>query len=156
MILLEGKGSRKIAGLRRKVLRTNEVRKKGVAVGGQIVQQPAKTNEMVEAGSVAPGRLLLAQRTEPAEEMGIAAQPREAVKLRESGAEMGEEATRGTPIMAHRTGPQSEGERLDVRFEDLLEAVSGLIHERCEESSPFRFWIARAYSRQTSCGASWM
>jgi hypothetical protein len=50
LVLLERKGSGKIAGLRRKVLRTNEVGRKGVAVSGQIVQQPPEMNKIIEAG----------------------------------------------------------------------------------------------------------
>ena len=130
--------------------------KKGVAVGGQIIEQPPEINEMGEASGVAQRRLLFGQRTEPTEEMGVAAQLREPVNLGESGAEMGEEAARRGSIPVHRAGPQGEGERLDLRFKDWFEAGSRRTHKRCEESNPLRFWMARAYSRQTSCGASWM
>jgi hypothetical protein len=87
--------------------------------------------------------------------MGITAQFGELMNLGESGVEMGEEAASSIPILVHRAGPQGEGESLDMRFEDLFEAGSGLTHEMCEESNPFRLWRAHAYSRQMSCGASW-
>ena len=155
VVLLERKRSGKIAGLWRKILRTNKFGEKGVALGGQVLQQPPETIEMNGAGSVTEGRSVLAQRTEPAEEMGIAAQLRELVHLRERGMEIGEEVAYGTAIVGYRAGLQGEGKRLDLRFEDLFETGLALTHERCEASNYFRLWTACSYSRQTSCGASW-
>ncbi len=86
--------------------------------------------------------------------MGIPAQLGESAKLRESSAEIGEEAARDITILAYRAGPKGKGERLDLRFEDLFQAGSVASHDRWEESNAFRFSMARAYSRQTSCGAS--
>jgi hypothetical protein len=56
LVLVEGERSGKITGLGRKVGMTNEMGKKGVTVGGQVVQQAPETNEMMHAASVAQGR----------------------------------------------------------------------------------------------------
>ena len=154
LVLVEGKRTGQIARLGRKVFAKDEVRLKGVAVS-QVPQQPPETVEIEGAGWVTQGWSLLTQRTEPAEEMGIATQLRELVNLRECGMEIGEEVARGKAIVGDRAGLQGEGERLDLRFEDPFETGSALTHERCEVSNPSRLWIARAYSRQTSWGASW-
>jgi hypothetical protein len=129
LVLLEGERPGKIVGWWRKVLPPNEIGKKGVTVGGQIVQQAPETNEMMDAGSVAEGRLLFAQAAEPAEEMGITAELRELANLGESSAEIGKESVRGRSISLHRGGPQGEGERLDMACEDLFEAGPGWVHE---------------------------
>ena len=57
---------------------------------------------------------------------------RELVHLRERGMEIGEEVACGTAIVGYRAGLQGEGERLDLRFEDLFETGLALTHERCE------------------------
>ena len=144
-----------MTGSGREILTTNKVRPKGMEVGRQIVQQSPETKEMLEADFVAQGRLSFAQPAEPAEQMGIAAQLRKPRQLRKLGLEIGEEVARCTSIVARRAGLQRRGERLDLRFKDLFETGSALTHERCEEFNPFRFSMARAYWRQTSCGASW-
>jgi hypothetical protein len=60
LVLGEGERSGKIVGWGGKVLMTNEIGKKGVTVGGQVVQQAPETNQMMDAGLVAEGRLLFA------------------------------------------------------------------------------------------------
>ena len=92
--------------------------------------------------------------TEPAEQMRIAAQLRESAKLWEGGAEISQEVARRSSIVAYGARAEREGERPDLCFEDLFPAASASSHGRWEESSAFRFSMARAYSRQTSCGAS--
>jgi hypothetical protein len=87
--------------------------------------------------------------------MRIATQLGELVKLGEGSAEISEEATHDCSIQVNRVGPKGEGNRLDLLFKDPFQAGSALSHERWEESNAFRFSMARAYSRQTSCGASW-
>ena len=108
----------------------------------------------MDAGYVTYGWLFFAHRAEPTNEMRIAAQLGEAANLRESGTEVGEEAVRRTSICFHGARLQAEGERLDLILKDAFELGTVTAHERCEESNAFRFWMARAYSRQTSCGAS--
>jgi len=155
LILLRLERSGQITRLRREVFATNEIGPKGMAVGGQIVQQPPETDGVVGAGFVTQRRLLFAQPAEPAEEIGITAELGGLANLWESRAEVSEKVARGTSIMDYRTSPHGQGERLQMRFKDPFEAGSEWIHERWEASSPFRFWRARVYSRQTSWGASW-
>jgi hypothetical protein len=122
-------------------------------IGRQVVEQTAKAEQIVSASLVAQWRILLAEPAEPAEQMGVTAELGQAADVRKSGVEIAEETTGDTSILDDRVVPQREGESLDVRLEDLIEAV--LVHEICEEPMRVRFSTARAYSRQTSCGASW-
>jgi len=73
LIVLERKRSWQVSGLGREVLAADEVWRKTMVVGSQIVQQPAETEQKIGAAFVAQRRLLLAQGAEPAEQMGIAA-----------------------------------------------------------------------------------
>ena len=129
--------SPQLVRLRREVFAPDEARLNGMAVDGEVVQQTSEIKQIADASLVGQGRRSLAQRTEPVEEMGIAAQLREAVNPRESGAEMSEEPARGTPIEVYGAGPQGEGKSFDLSFEDLFEAGWELTHERCEEFNPF-------------------
>ena len=111
--------------MRREIFVTDEVGLNGVPVGGQILEQPPEMNEMLDAGPVAQGWLFFTQRTEPTEEMGVAVELRGPANLWEGRMEVGEEAAYGRLILNHRARPQGEGERLDLRFEDLFERVWG-------------------------------
>ena len=113
LILLRGERSGQIAWLGREVFSANEIGWKGVAVGGQIVQQSAETNEVIIARVVAPGRLLFTEPAEPTEQMRIAAQFGEPAKLGEGGAEISEEVARRSSILLYGAGAEREGERLD-------------------------------------------
>jgi hypothetical protein len=62
--------------------------------------------------------------------MGIAAQLGEPANLRESGAEISEEAAGRRSIVFDRARPQSEGKGLDMCFQDLFQAGSSPSHER--------------------------
>jgi hypothetical protein len=88
LILPQGEGSGQIVGFGREVFATKKIGLNG-AVGGQIIQQPAETNEVIAASFVAQGRLSFTQPAEPAEQMRVAAQLREPAKLGEGGAEIG-------------------------------------------------------------------
>src|SRR5271157_3820669 len=119
-----------------------------------MVQQPAETNEVSHAGFVAQGRLSFTEPAEPAEQMRIAAQLRDLGKLWEGGAEIRQKLAGGVSIVVYRAGAEGEGERPDLRFEDLFPVGLAPSHVRWEESNAFRFSMARVYSCQTSCGAS--
>ena len=121
----------------------------------QIVEQAAEAQQVVSAGFIAQGRILFAHPAEPAEQMGIAAKLHEPADLWEGGVKIAEEAVGHTSIVGDGIAAQSQRQRLDVRFEDLFEAASGLTHTICEEPKRVRFAMAQAYSRQTSWGASW-
>jgi len=154
LIIAGGKRPGQIPRLRRKVLTADEVGRNGVAVGGQIVEHPAKIEQIIVAGFVAQGRLSFAQRAEPAEQMGIATELGEPAYLRKSSMKPGEEAASNAAIVGHAVGPQSQSESTEVRFKDLIEAGCGPFHTAYRELKCVRFSTARAYSRQTSCGAS--
>jgi hypothetical protein len=100
------------------------------------------------------GRLSFTQRAEPAEQMRIATELGEPTKLWAGGTEISQEVARRGSIVAYRVGAKREGEHLDLRFQDLFQAGSVPSHDRWEKSNALRFSMARAYSRQTSWGAS--
>jgi hypothetical protein len=126
----------------------------GEKVVGQVVQQTTEAKQVISASFVAQRRVLLAQPPEPAEQMGVTAELREAAEVRKGGVEIAEEATGDTSILDYRVVPQSEGESLDVSCEDLIETGFGLAHGIGGVDKRVRFSTARAYSRQTSRGAS--
>ena len=68
---------------------------------------------------------MVAEAADPAEQMGIAAQLREAEHLREIRLEIGEEATGGDSIEMYSMGSQGGGESLDRGIQDLLEYEVG-------------------------------
>src|ERR1700682_6174271 len=126
-----------------------------MAVGGQIVEQTAEAEEVPLTSHIAQGRILLAQPTEPAEYMRIAAESRETADARKGGVEIAEKPMGRDAILEGGAGPQGESESLDVSFEDRVEAEFGLTHGIDGVDKYVRFWTARAYSRHTSWGASW-
>src|SRR5271165_2794103 len=129
LILPGGKRSGKIARLHGEVFAADEIRLNGSAVGHQMMQQSPEADEIGEASCVAQRWMLFAQRAEPTEKMGIAAQLREAANLWEGSTEMGKEAVPDISVFRHRIGPQGETKRLDMRFENLFEAGPGWVHE---------------------------
>ena len=132
----------------------DEVWRNGVAVGGQIVEHPAKTEQIAAAGLIGQRRLLFAQMAEPGEEMGIAAELGESAYPGESSVEPGEESGGNAAIVGYAVGAQCQSESTDVRFKDLVEVRCGSLHKTFEDAGCALFSTARAYSRQTSCGAS--
>jgi len=110
---------------------------------------------MCRAALNVQGWLLFAQRAKPAEQVRIAAELGGTANPWESASKISEEAANGTSILPHGAGAQGEGEGLEMNFQDAFELGWMMSHERWEGSSAFLFSIARAYSRQTSCGASW-
>jgi len=85
--------------------------------------------------------------------MGIAAQLMKPVYLRESSVEIGEESAASNDSSS-RSRPQNGGQDADVIVEDSLETLSRTLHEISAEENRMRWATARAYSRQTSSGAS--
>lgn len=82
--------------------------------------------------------------------MGIAAELRAAAELRKGGVEIAQKASDHVPILGHSGGPQTNGQGLDLYFEDFLESGMGAIHQMDGASKGWRWATARAYSRQTS------
>ncbi|MCP5115530.1 MAG: hypothetical protein GY953_32285 [bacterium] len=140
---------------RRKVLATDEARREGMAVGGQVVEQAAEAQQIIAAGFVRQRRILFRQPAEPAEQVGITTQLREPAHVRVSVLRIGEETASHAAVVGDGVAPQSQGEGLDVGIEDLGEALWGRAHGFSGGNSRVRLATARAYSRQTSWGASW-
>ena len=136
------------------VLAANQVRREGVAVGGEVVEYAAEADQIVDARLVAQGRLLCAQPAEPAEQVGVAAQLGKPAELRKVGVEIAQENLGQGSVVADGGGPQGEGKSLEVSFQDLFQG-GGLAHETSGRVKRVRLATARAYSRQTSWGASW-
>jgi len=87
--------------------------------------------------------------------MGIAAQLSEAADLRVISMEIAKEAADNASIVFKSARSQGESEVLDMSFQYLIEAKWSLGHDRWAEPNSFLFAMAIAYSRHTSCGASW-
>ena len=108
---------------------------------------------MIGAGFVAQRGVLLAQRSEPAEYMGVAAELGKATELGKGGMEVLQEAAGHTSVVLDRAGPQGEGEGLEVILEDLFK-TEWRLHGIGGTDQRVRAATARAYSFQTSWGAS--
>src|SRR5271167_554710 len=98
--------------------------------------------------------MLFAQRAQPAQQMGITAQLGKLVHLGESGVQIGEETMSRRSVVGHGFGSERGGQDADVVGEDLLEAGGVSVHGMGGEDKRERWATARAYSRQTSWGAS--
>ena len=122
---------------------------------GQVIEQPAKTDQALLTRMVADRRTQLAKPAEPAQHMGIATELGESMDLGEGSAKITHEVAGNVLVFGHGEGLQRQSKSLDLRFKNLLEASSGLAHGTRGEVKRARLAMARAYSRQTSCGASW-
>ena len=98
---------------------------------------------------------MLAQVTEPAQQMRIAAELFEAAELWERIMKIAEKPANRYAVGLHRGEPTGHGEGVDVRFEDVVETRFGLGHGIGGVDKRVRFSMARAYSRHTSWGARW-
>ena len=86
----------------------------------------------------------------------MAAQLRRPAELRKSDLEIAKKPAGHGSVGGDGGGPQGQGESLDVSFQDLFQAGGGLAHETSGGVvKRVRLATARAYSRQTSWGASW-
>jgi hypothetical protein len=86
--------------------------------------------------------------------VGITAQLGKLVHAGKSGVQISEETAGYTLIVSHGVGLESGSQDADLGVEDLLEAVGRPAHGISGEDKWTRWALARAYSRQTSCGAS--
>jgi len=65
LIVLWGERSGQVTGSGREILATNEIRLKGMAVDGQVLQQSSEAIQGIGAGFGTSGWLLFAQPAEP-------------------------------------------------------------------------------------------
>lgn len=107
---------------------------------------------MLHAGVVTERRILSAQPAEPTEHVRIATELRKLADLREGGAKIIKETVENRSIVSHGGRLQRQSKRLDLRFESLFEALSGLhgIGGAGNEVKFIRWAAARANSRQMS------
>jgi hypothetical protein len=121
-IVLGRKRSGQISRRRREVLRADKVWRNGVAVGSQIVEHPAKTEQIAAAGLVGQRRLMVAEMAEPGEQMRIASELGESAYPGESSVKPGKESSGNAAIISHAVAAQSQSESTEMRFKDLIEA----------------------------------
>jgi hypothetical protein len=148
-IVLRGKWFGQIVIWGRKILSTNEIVVKRMAIVGQVMEQTAKPDEVKPTDGIAQRRIMFTKEAEPAQEMGIAAQLMQLPYLRESSVEIGKELAGAGAILGNRFRPQNGGQDTEVIVEDLLESRSRRLHEISADKR-MRWATARAYSRQTS------
>jgi hypothetical protein len=117
-----------IAGARRKILAANQVGLERMTVVGQVPEQTAKPDQMIQAGLIAQGTSLIAKRAEPTQQMRIAAQLREYLYFGESRVEIAEEMSDYLSIVAHGVGAESSGQDVKVSVKDLLQAEGRSAH----------------------------
>src|ERR1700722_9226831 len=122
---------------------------------GQVPQYTAELDEARLANEIAQRRVVLAEKAEPAEQMRIAARLGKLAQVGKSSVEISEKATDAGAILFHGLRPEGSGQVLDGGFEELDEGGLGSLHEVFSGVDKGRRWAtARAYSRQTSSGAS--
>jgi hypothetical protein len=76
-----------------------------MAIGGEVVQQTAKTKQVIGAGFIAQRWILLAHPAEPAEQMGIAAELRKTTDPRKGGVQVVEEAMGPASVVGDSVAP---------------------------------------------------
>ena len=154
-IIFRRQGSGEILRTGREVIAEDEAGLEGMPLDCPVFEQPAQTEQELLARMVSHGRTQRAKPAEPAQHMGIAAELCESADLGKGGVKIANEPPGNTSIFGHGERLQGQREGLDLRFENLFETLFGLTHGIRGEIKRARFATARAYSRQTSWGASW-
>src|SRR6516165_4954072 len=108
LIIFRRERPREILGTNRKIFTDNETGRKGMTLEGQIIKQAPKTEQMLLAGGVAQGWILITQPTEPAQHMGITTELRQPADLGKSSTKITEEAVGHGPIVSHRRRLQGQ------------------------------------------------
>jgi hypothetical protein len=108
------------SGAQREILGENESGLQRMALGGKIVEEAPEGEQIDTARAIRQGRILFAERANPAEQMGVAAQLRQAKYPREIRLEKGEETAGSGSIVSRRSG-----ERLNPGVKDRLDFVVG-------------------------------
>jgi len=73
LIVLRGKRLGQVLGARREIFSADQPGRKGMAIVGQVLEQTAEAEEVIRAGFVTQGGILLAEATEPTQPMRAAA-----------------------------------------------------------------------------------
>ncbi len=148
-----------------KILATNEVVREGVTIVGQVAQEAANHEQVVLARYSAqsgsrPGasgrgqrRMLLSEGAEPAQQM-LPAQLGEFAQMGKGSVKISEKAADTGAILFHSIWPEGGGQDLNPDFKDFVEGRLRWLHNIFSgKENRTRWATARAYSRQTSCGA---
>src|SRR5258708_32468185 len=93
-----------------------------MTVVGQVLQQTSELDQIMQAAFSAQGRVLIAQRAEPAQEVGVTTQLRELAHFGERRVQIGEEAVGCASIVAHGVGAEGGGEDAEVSVKNMVQA----------------------------------
>jgi hypothetical protein len=99
-----------------------------MTVVGQVLQLTSELDQIMQAAFSAQGRVLIAQRAEPAQEMGVTAQLGELAHFGERRVEIGEETVGCASIVAHGVRAEGGGEYVEVSVKNLLQAEGAAAH----------------------------
>ena len=126
-----------------------------ILTGKLTVKQAAQAEETLLARVIANRRAQFTKPAKPTQHVRIAAELGKPADLRERRPQVADEVAGHIVILDYREGLQGQREILDLRLENLFESPSRLTHIFGGEGRGERLATARAYSRQTSVGASW-
>ena len=121
---------------------------------GQVAQHTTELDETFLANLIAQPRMLLAEESEPAQQMRISAELGKFTQVGKSSVEINQKVAGAGAILFH--GPQLEGsgQDLDLAFEEVVKGGLRWLHDIVSGADKRTRWAtARANSRQTSCGA---
>ena len=122
---------------------------------GQVAQHTPELDETRLANEIAQRRVVLAEESEPAQQMRISAQLGKFAQVGKSSVEISQKVAGAGAILFHGRQLEDSGQDLDLGFEELLEGGLRWLHDVFSGVDKGRRWAtARAYSRQTSSGAS--
>src|SRR6266849_2092584 len=99
-----------------------------MAVVGQVLQQTSEPDQIFQAGFRAQGRILIAQRAKPAQQMGVTTQLGELVHVGESRVEISEKAAGYHSIVVHGVRAKGSGEDAEVSVKNLLQGEGAVAH----------------------------
>src|SRR5215467_3839902 len=114
-----------------------------MALEGQVVEQPAKTEQTLLSCMFTDRRTQLTQPPEPAPHMGIATKLGKPVDLGKVVAKIGDEVVGHVLVFDDRERLQGQRKILDLLLENLFEAVFGLTHDIRGEIKRARLATAR-------------
>ena len=122
---------------------------------GQVAQHTTELDETFLANLIAQPRMLLAEEAKPAQHMRISAQLGKFAQVGKSSVKISKKTAGASAILFHGRQLEDSGQDLDLGFEELLEGGLRWLHDVFSGVDKGRRWAtARAYSRQTSSGAS--
>ena len=99
--------------------------------------------------------MLLAEESEPAQQMRISAQLGKFAQVGKSSVEISQKTAGAGAVLFHGLRLEGSSQDLGLGLEELVEGGLRWLHDILSGvDKRTRCWTARAYSRQTSSGAS--